>query len=67
MKMSGPPCKNMLKVHQDIDLLHSYIKPISGFGDLRAIPLKNLASKSVLIKSADSMYIVTLPNSFELH
>ena len=43
MKIRGPPCKDVLRLHQDTDLLHAYIKPISGFGDLRAIPLKNLA------------------------
>ena len=32
----------MLRLHQDIDLLHAYIKSKFGFGDLRAIPLKNL-------------------------
>ena len=57
----------MLRLYQDTDLLHAYIKPISGFGDLRAIPLKNLRSKTILIKGADSTYVVTLPNSFELH
>ena len=65
--MSRPPSKDVLRLHQDIDLLHAYIKPVSGFGNLRAIPLKNLRSKSVLIKGADSTYVVTLPNSFELH
>ena len=67
MEMAGPPCREVLQVHRDVDLLHSYMKPISGYGRVRAVHLRNLCGKSVLLHGTSCDYITSQPNCFEQH
>ena len=67
MQMAGPPCREELRVHKDVDLLHTYIKPLSGYGHLQAVHLHNLCGKSVLLHGTSCDYIASQPNCYELH
>ena len=67
MEQAGPPCRDTLSVHKDVDLLHSFIKPFSGYSQLRAIPLQRLLGKVVLLHGEDCDYVASQPNSWEQH
>ena len=45
-------------MHKKVDLLHMFIKPITGFGSLRAVPLDKLGGKSVLVSGTNGSYII---------
>ena len=65
MEQAGPPCRDTLSVHKDVDLLYSFIKPFSGYSQLRAIPLQRLLGKDCHGEDCD--YVASQPNSWEQH
>ena len=67
MDKAGPPCREVLEVHKEVDLLHMHIKPILGYGQLHAVQLHNLRCKAVILHGTSCDYVTSPPNNFELH
>ena len=67
MEQAGPPSRDTLQVHKDVDILNSFIKPFLGYTQLRAVPLQRLLGKAVFLSGTDCNYIAPQPNSWEHH
>lgn len=69
MSKAGNPCRSQLAVYQQVDLLNSYIVPvtISSSSQLIAIPIDCIISKVIIISTSGNHYCVIQPNKTERH
>ena len=67
MKQAGPPATRKLRPYHQDDLLGRYIKPISGFSGVTAVPVRNLLGIAVLLHGSDCDYVAIQPNTLERH
>lgn len=67
MQQAGPPCRETLSIHRDVDILHQYIQPVSACDELRTVPLKSLTRKAVLLYGRECNYVAAQPNTYEKH
>lgn len=69
LKQAGPPCRPVLAMYKDIDLLNSYITVVeeTPSNPLLAIPLLDIKEKMVFVKSEISTYVIKQPNRYEHH
>ena len=67
MDKAGPPCREVLAVHKEVDLLHHHIKPIVGYEKPQAVQFHKLCGKAVILHGASCDYMASQPNNFEKH
>ncbi len=67
---AGHPCRSLLSVYQQADLLDSYITPVdlpTNSTQLSAVPIASIVSKAVIISVSGCHYCVVQPNNIERH
>ena len=57
MDKAGPPCREVLEVHKEVDLLHMHIKPILGYEQPQAVELHNVRGKGVILHGTSCDYM----------
>lgn len=70
LQQAGAPCRQILKVYADVDIMSDYIHAVKPHPNKTVIiPLKNLVGKAVLITPAmsDCIFLIQQPNNFEHH
>ena len=67
LQQAGPPCRTILSVYKDVDLLNTFIVNVRETTELIAVPLTALKGKVVFVNTGHSKYVVTQPNRFERH
>ena len=61
LNSGGNPCRPSLLQYKEVDLLDSYIVPVTSSKQLMAIPIERIISKD------SQLYCIVLPNSLECH
>ena len=67
MHQAGPPGRDILGTHSDVDVLNTIIRPFSGFSSLVAVPLSRLSGKAVVLYGTSCDYVMSQPNRWERH
>ena len=64
---AGPPCRPVLPVYKDIDLLRSFLTIIEDATSLLAVPITAIQGKAFVVKNESNTYAIKLPNKYEHH
>lgn len=69
LMQAGPPCRPVLAVYKNVDLLRSFFTVIQErcATPLLAVPITAIQGKAILVKNESNTYAIKLPDKYEHH